>query len=80
MSKISLGQQIEEVDYELGQRAKVYPRLAAKEPGRRSELDYHVRRMQAARATLAWLQENEEAIRAWVEAQRNGAKKISSAT
>jgi len=53
---ISLHQQIEEIDYELDQRSKVYPRIAAKDPRRRSELDYHVERMKAVRATLVALQ------------------------
>ena len=64
LMKILLAQQIEEVDYELSQRAKVYPRLEQKEPRRKSELAYHVQRMEAVRASLMWLQEHEAKIRA----------------
>jgi len=49
---ISLAQQIDEVKYELGQRARVYPRICIKEPARQSELAYHVDRMEAVLRTL----------------------------
>lgn len=62
-AKISLRQQIEEIDYELGQRKAVYARIAASDPKRRSELEYHVLRLEAARDTLLWLQTNEQAIK-----------------
>lgn len=62
--KISLAQQIEEVHYELGQRKNVYERIANQHPRRRSELNYHVARMEAVLATLEWLRENEEKIKA----------------
>lgn len=62
--KISLDQQIEEVVYELRQRDTVYPKLLSRNPGRRSELAYHVERLMAVRATLTWLRENEDEIRA----------------
>ena len=52
MMMFSLAQQIEEVDYELAYRAQVYARIIAKSPSRSSELEYHVARMQAVRATL----------------------------
>lgn len=60
---ISLAQQIEEIDYELEQRRKVYPRIAAKEPRRRSELEYHVARLTAVRDTLLWLARHESEIK-----------------
>ena len=63
MTKVSLAQQIEEVDYELAYRAKVYPRIASKEPARKSELEYHEARMRAARASLQWLLDNERTIK-----------------
>lgn len=55
---VSIAQQLEELDYELAQRAKVYPRIAAKEPRRKAELEYHVARLQAARTTLVWLRDH----------------------
>ena len=61
--KLSLGAQLEEVDRELEQRRRVYPRLVAKGEMRQSIADEHVRRMVAVRATLAWLQENEATIK-----------------
>jgi len=64
--RISLNQQIEEVDYELDQRARVYPGLAASKKRRQSELDYHVARLQAVRATLAWLSTHEVEIKAFL--------------
>lgn len=63
IKKISIGQQIEEVDYELAQRRQVYPRLASSGGRKASELDYHMQRMEAVRATLVWLQENEALIK-----------------
>jgi hypothetical protein len=62
--KVSLNQQIEEVIYELDQRARVYPRLASSGKGRESELNYHVLRMKAVLTTLEWLRDNEGRIRA----------------
>lgn len=61
--KISLHAQIEEIDYELGQRRNVYARIASSDPKRRSELDYHVLRLEAVRDTLLWLQQHEALIR-----------------
>lgn len=68
--RISLTAQIAEVEYELGQRATVYPRIAQKSPNRRSELELHVERMQAVEATLQWLRENETDVRAYVKAKK----------
>ena len=65
--KISLNQQIEEVEYELSQRASIYPRLNEREPRRRSERELHVNRMKAVKQTLEWLRENEARIRAAAE-------------
>lgn len=65
--RISLGQQIEELDYELDQRSSVYPGLARTGKRRQSELDYHVARLEAARATLAWLSAHEVEIRAFMQ-------------
>lgn len=63
---VSLNQQIEEVDRELAQRARVYPRLVGQGKLRQSVADYHVKRMQAVKATLEWLRDNEAAVRAAV--------------
>ena len=63
MPKISLSQQIDEIDRELKQRAKVYPRLAATAKLQGSVAEYQVARLKAARDTLAWLAENERAIK-----------------
>lgn len=60
---ISLAQQIEELQYELGQRARVYPGIERKDPRRASENAYHVARMTAALATLSWLAEHEALIK-----------------
>lgn len=64
--RISLSQQIDEIDYELGQRQRVYPGLAASGKRRQSELDYHVARLEAARTTLAWLMVHEVEIKAFL--------------
>lgn len=64
--RISLSQQIDEIDYELSQRQRVYPGLAVSGKRRQSELDYHVARLQAARTTLAWLAAHEVEIRAFI--------------
>lgn len=68
MAKISLDAQLEEVDYELKQRARVYPGLVQKGSYRQSEADLHVARMEAVRDTLLWLKTNEAVIKAKVEA------------
>lgn len=61
--RVSLSQQIEEVDRELDQRASVYPRLVSAGKLRLSVSQYHMERMEAARATLAWLQRHERTLR-----------------
>ena len=66
--KISLNQQIDEVERELSQRANVYPRLVSKGGIRQSVADYQVARMEAVKRTLEWLRDNEEKIRANLEA------------
>lgn len=50
--KFSLRQQIEELDYELGQRRNVYPRIISREPRKENELNMHVDRLKAVKATL----------------------------
>jgi hypothetical protein len=70
--KISLAQQIEEVEAELGQRAGVYQRLVVAGKMRESVAEYKTNRMKAVRETLLWLADNEEAVRAFVAAKRRG--------
>lgn len=61
--KISLNQQIDEVDRELVQRAAVYPRLVSNKKLAQSKADYQIARMQAVKRTLEWLRDNEDAIK-----------------
>jgi hypothetical protein len=61
--KVSIEAQIAEIDYELAQRAKVYPRIAASDPAKGRENELHVERMKAVRATLVWLRDNEASIK-----------------
>jgi hypothetical protein len=60
---ISLRQQIEELDRELEQRARVYPRLVSSGRLRQSLADFQVERLKAARDTLGWLVEHEFTIK-----------------
>ena len=60
--KISIAQQIEEVDRELALRKRVYPVEVSRGRMRKSIADYHVARLEAVRNTLAWLQANEAKI------------------
>lgn len=64
--KISLSQQIDEINRELGQRKVVYPRLVSGGKMRQSIADYQVARMEAAKATLEWLRDHEATVRAAV--------------
>lgn len=61
---ISITAQIAEVERELDQRAKVYPRMVSTNKLRQSVADLHVVHMQAVLTTLRWLQTNEVAIKA----------------
>jgi hypothetical protein len=61
--KVSVDAQIAEVDFELSQREKVYPRISATDPKRARENVLHVERMKAVRATLVWLRDNEATIK-----------------
>ncbi len=61
--KISIDAQIAEIDYELAQRADVYPRIAASNPAKSRENVLHIERMKAVRATLVWLRDNEACIK-----------------
>jgi len=55
--KYSLGQLIDEVDYELGMRAAVYPSQVQRKRMRQSEAEYHIDRMRAIRSLLERLQD-----------------------
>ena len=61
--KISLAQQIDEIDRELKQRENVYPRLVSTGRLRQSIADYQVERLKAARKTLVWVLENKTELR-----------------
>lgn len=62
-AKISLNAQIEEVQYELSQRERVYPRLVLNRTARQGECDLHVKRMEAVRDTLLLFQRFEKQVR-----------------
>lgn len=63
MARVSLSQQIEEVQRELDQRESVYPRLIAKRRLGQSIADFYVRRLTQVLRTLVWLQRNEAILR-----------------
>jgi hypothetical protein len=54
--KVSLAQQIDEIDRELGERQRVYANLVASRKMRQSIAEFQVARLQAVRATLVWPQ------------------------
>ena len=60
--KISIEQQISEIQREIGLRKNVYPGLVARGKMRQSEADEHMARIEAALTTLQWIRDN----RAWV--------------
>ncbi len=60
--KISLPQQIEEIEYEIGMRKQVYPRRVSAKKMRQSEATYHIERMEAVLKTLRWLEKNRPQI------------------
>lgn len=62
LSKVTLAQQIAEVGREIGLRRNVYPQFVARGKFTQSEADEHIRRMEAALATLKWLEENRDAV------------------
>jgi hypothetical protein len=64
---LSLAQQIEEIDYELGQRRGVYGRLVASGKMRQAVADYHMHRLEAARRTLDWLAQHEGELKAFLK-------------
>lgn len=70
--RFSLTAQIAEVEYELKQRDRVYRHLVATRKLGQAEADYHTGCMEAALATLRWLQKNEAAIKAAIKAATGG--------
>ena len=69
-AKTSIGAQIEEVEFELRNRARDYPRLIQQNRLRQGEADIHVDRMKAVLKTLEFVRDNAELIRAAVEVAR----------
>lgn len=67
---ISLIGQIAEVDREIAKRHQVYPRQVASGKMKQAEAELLIGRMQAVRASLAFLKANEGDIRAMVAARR----------
>lgn len=61
--KISLAQQIEEIDREIELRVEVYKVQVFKGKMRQSIADYHMARINAVRATLVWLQQIEPLLK-----------------
>lgn len=61
--RISLNQQIEELDLELRMRRQVYGRQVAAGKMKQSEADYRIERLSAAMMTLMWLAKQEDEIR-----------------
>lgn len=70
MKKISLIGQIAEVDREIAMRQQVYPRQVQSSKMRQAEADLLIERMQAVRASLVFLKENENDIRAMIAAKK----------
>jgi hypothetical protein len=61
--KVSILAQIEEVERELAHRRQVYPSLVASRSLRQSIAEFQIARLEAVRATLIWLRDNETEIR-----------------
>lgn len=74
-TKVSLSQQIEEVECELHKRELVYPRLVGTGKLRQSEARHHILRMENVLDTLKWLREHEAEIRARLSHNDNGSER-----
>jgi hypothetical protein len=61
--KHSIHAQIEEVERELAHRRQVYPSLVRSRSMRQSIAELQIDRLEAVRATLIWLRDNEAEIR-----------------
>jgi hypothetical protein len=64
--KISLMDQIEELEQEWERRQREYPTLVAQGRMRRYRMDAKIARLQAAINTLEWLDEHADVIREYV--------------
>lgn len=70
---ISIGQQIEEVEREIKQRERVYPRLVSAGKLKSAYADYQVQRMTAVLKTLEWVRDNRDALRSLETVKAKGA-------
>lgn len=68
--KISLASQIAEVERELDWRRKNYPNRVSSRAMRQAEADLHIGHLEAALASLQWLQKNRDALAATKETNR----------
>lgn len=73
--KLSLNEQINELDWEIHERRIRFQRLVAQGKLRQGEADYHTLAMAAVRDTLLWFQANEGTIREAFAAKREAAKR-----
>lgn len=64
-AKISIGEQIAEVEREIALRKNVYPTFIANKRMTQADANQHRDRLEAALVTLLWCRDNEAAIRAW---------------
>lgn len=76
--KISLHQQIDEVERELKMREEVYPRQVSSGKLRQSIADYQIDRLKAVKVTLEWLRDNETDVRGFVVAKIEARKKAEA--
>jgi hypothetical protein len=67
MTRSSLQAQISEVERELEQRSRVYPRLVAKRSMKEAEARIHTERMEDVLATLRFLESHREQFLALVK-------------
>lgn len=76
--RVSLRQQIEEVEDELRQRANVYPRLVVQGKMKRTIAEYRTARMQGVLNTLQFLEKHRDEFVAFTK-QKHGAKNDGTA-
>lgn len=68
--KVSLIGQIAEIDREIALRQRVYPEQMRKGKMRQAEADLLMQRIQAVRASLAFLKAHEDDIRTMIAAKK----------
>lgn len=66
MTKISLNQQIDEIQRDLAERRSTYPAMVATRKLKQSQADFQCARLDAAWQSLTWLREHEAEIRAFM--------------